>query len=290
MISTNSPNATSSPESPVGHTHSISLAGHQTDLFGQALAPVSRTAQQAREKLMQIRVISGPNGSTSYASVALSQSLASRLQARLDTVGSMEYRQTWREKVTPLGRLYWEHTASARRTCDKDFIGWPTPSAHGSAGEMSEDLERVGNKWRNKKTGRILQTNLATDAKMLVPWPTPAARDHFPAHTPEYIAAKRAQGHGMSNLNDSVTLVPWPTASARDWKNGQSNQHGKNSRPLNEVAVMAVGPTTKSSTAPTEKRGALNPEFTRWLMGFPAEWGSCGATAMRLCRPLRRSS
>ena len=30
------------------------------------------------------------------------------------------------------------------------------------------------------------------------------ARDHFPAHTQEYIDAKKAEGHGMSNLNDSV--------------------------------------------------------------------------------------
>ncbi len=30
------------------------------------------------------------------------------------------------------------------------------------------------------------------------------ARDYFPVHKPEYIAAKRAQGHGMSNLNDTV--------------------------------------------------------------------------------------
>jgi len=45
--------------------------------------------------------------------------------------------------------------------------GWPTPSAEGSAGETSEDLERVGEKWVNRKTGRVLQTNLATDAKML---------------------------------------------------------------------------------------------------------------------------
>ena len=35
-------------------------------------------------------------------------------------------------------------------------------------------------------------------------WPTPTARDHFPPHTAEYIAAKKAQGHGMSNLNDRV--------------------------------------------------------------------------------------
>lgn len=46
-------------------------------------------------------------------------------------------------------------------------------------------------------------------------WPTPTARDYFPAHKPEYIAAKKAQGHGMSNLNDAVggrlnpTWVEW---------------------------------------------------------------------------------
>lgn len=84
------------------------------------------------------------------------------------------------------------------------LAGWASPSAHGSAGEISEDLERVGNKWRNKKTGRILQTNLATDAKLLL-----------------------------------------------------------------------SGATTSLSTAGTEKRGALNPEHSRWLMGYPAEWLSC---------------
>jgi DNA (cytosine-5)-methyltransferase 1 len=29
------------------------------------------------------------------------------------------------------------------------------------------------------------------------------------------------------------------------------------------------------------RAGQLNPEFSRWLMGYPAVWGSCGATAMQ---------
>ena len=42
-------------------------------------------------------------------------------------------------------------------------------------------------------------------------WPTPQARDHMPAHKPEYIAAKKAQGHGMANRNDVLGGVPNPT-------------------------------------------------------------------------------
>ena len=52
---------------------------------------------------------------------------------------------------------------------------------------------------------------ISDSASGLLGWPTPQARDHFPAHTSEYIAAKKAQGHGMQNLNDHVQLSGWPT-------------------------------------------------------------------------------
>ena len=53
-------------------------------------------------------------------------------------------------------------------------------------------------------------------------WPTPVARDSFPPHTEEYIAAKKAQGHGMANLNDTVMLAGWPTPAASDFKGAPS--------------------------------------------------------------------
>jgi hypothetical protein len=56
-----------------------------------------------------------------------------------------------------------------------------------------------------------------------------------------YHDGKKAQGHGMANLND-------------------------------QAALLVSGPTSTSSTASTGNRGALNPDFSRWLMGYPVEW------------------
>lgn len=52
---------------------------------------------------------------------------------------------------------------------------------------------------------------------------TPQARDHFPAHSPDYIAEKKAQGHGMANLNDQIggplnpTWVEWLMGFPLEW-------------------------------------------------------------------------
>jgi DNA (cytosine-5)-methyltransferase 1 len=52
----------------------------------------------------------------------------------------------------------------------------------------------------------------------LANWGTPQARDHFPAHSDEYVAAKKAQGHGMQNLNDQAQLAAWATPTRRDYR------------------------------------------------------------------------
>jgi len=126
-------------------------------------------------------------------------------------------------------------------------------------------------------------------------WPACQARDHFPPHTPEYIAEKKAQGHGMSNLNDMIAnfalwpamsaanatggqrsrggarkgemllsgmvIATWPTCAARDWKNGKASQEtmDRNSRPLNEMVFSiwsALRATDGEKDGPNQSFGA----------------------------------
>lgn len=51
---------------------------------------------------------------------------------------------------------------------------------------------------------------------------------------------RRTSGNGCTG---------WPTCAARDWRDGRSNQHGKNARPLNEVACLAGWPTPTAANA-----------------------------------------
>ena len=139
--------------------------------------------------------------------------------------------------------------------------------------------------WREKTTplGRqycqlapLTRHTVATGSGL---WPTPQARDHFPAHKPEYIEAKRKQGHGMFNLNDRVSEL-WPTPTAITDTGGAAlcKWGGTRSREKLRQAVTSA-----------ELNGALNPDFPCWLMGYPAEWGSFAPLETPSSRKLRKS-
>lgn len=276
--------AISSAEFSAGPMPCVSPDGKIPAESGPALARVSPSRPLANAKEPQTSATYGPSGSISSVSAALSESLASRLQARLGMDGSMEYRQTWKRKVTPAGRLYWAHTASARRTSGNDCGGWPTPQAHDVSGRSEGQKAKHGTKHGCSclvQTARMAGWNTprATDGSNGGPnqaggalpadaaragWATPAARE--PGGTVErFLERKREANAKGSSMGVSVTA-------------------------LSMQAQLTPGAMPSGSSAPTAKRGALNPALSRWLMGYPDEWDCCGAMAMRLCLSVRRSS
>ena len=105
----------------------------------------------------------------------------------------------------------------------------------------------------------------------ILPWPTPVASRTI--YQTNRDGSKRQMIPG---------LVPWATPMARDHKDGALVANVPvNSLLGRQCHQNLTGPELSSLDAETEATGALNPQFVRWLMGYPVEWGSCVAMAMR---------
>jgi len=172
------------------------------------------------------------------------------LRARLGVSGSLEYALKWKSWDMPSGPPICALRASVLRTFVKDCSGWATPCTNDSKNHRNQTARRSPG--RKFHAGQTL-----TDQATLAGWGSPRAFETGRCRFPESIAKSRRRG-GSVSVEDQVHLT--------------------------------LGPDSTSSTAPTGNRGALRPGHSRWLMGFPVEWDSCGATAMQSCRNSRRSS
>ena len=291
------PSAISSPESAGGVTHFASPDGQTPDLFGLEAVHANRSAPQGRARRKKTQGTCGQNFDASSPSAILQRRLESRLRQRLDVNGSPEYDLTWKRWDMPSGPPICALRASARRISGNGCGGWPTPAVQNAVGGPVRNNPRPGfhftlqtaallsgwptpnankqtknskNPTRMKENGS--QTCLA-DAAWLAGWQSPKASD--------------CKSPGKSrdvHLNHQAQMVGWPTPTSRDFRDGDCDLE-KN--PVNGILGRQC---LTSSHAQTGNRGALNPAFTRWLMGYPAEWDCCGGTAMQSCRKSRRSS
>lgn len=273
---------TSSQALAAGRKRSGLQVGRIAGRCGRAVARANLSPRQAKEKGLLTSGTFGPPGTGSSRSVALQLSLESKLRMQFDTVGLILFRVTWKEAVTPSRRRYLQQVVSALPTSESVCGSWPTPTTPSGGQTWPKGTTATGIRPDGTKA-TVNLTNIALLAVWPTPraadseggpepdgktgrklatvahWATPQARDYFPAHSQEYIRIKKAEGHGMGNLNDQVQLVH-------------------------------PGSTATGSTAPTENGGQLNPAHSRWLMGYPRAWDDCGVMAMQSCRKSRRNS
>ena len=255
------PNVTSSPELEDGPLPSSSPTGPKIARSGPAPALASPLAIPAAGSAPPTNATFGPSSPVSLRSASLQMFLASRLRARLAAFGSPEYELTWKEWAMPLGGPICALRASAHRTSGNGFTGWQSPVA-------SEARQGFQDRTRGKKGTQI---SLTTQAVLNAPSPT-------------------SGGGGR--------IYGWFTPTSRDWKDSPgmkteaTNPDGSCRNRIDQLprqAQLASGPLPGSSNAQTARRGVLNPAHSRWLMGFPVGWDSCGATAMQSCRSSRRN-
>jgi len=120
-------------------------------------------------------------------------------------------------------------------------------------------------------------------------WPTPLVDD----------AKNVTRTSGSYNsLARTATMAGWRTPSASDGEGGsmdvllaQRNGYSPKLK-LRDQAPLAMthGAIPSGSPVQTERRGALNPALSLWLMGYPDEWLSCGVRAMQSFQSSRRRS
>jgi hypothetical protein len=293
-------NVISSPGLGAGRLPCASPAGLSVAPFGRAPAPVSPSQAPASVRVPPTAATSGPSSCGSSRSVALQQSLASRLRANLVVNGSPEYVLTLKHWAMEWGPRIFAVRASARHTSGKGFTGWPTASATDAKGVSGPGRDA------NKRKKGCNPADRLPNAAALAGWATPTRGDAhkvkpfhdapqpalaYQCHLAGWVSPGASDGNGGKGVRKGVSptgkmpdgskahmdlsaftkyqLAGWASPTAHEKRRSLEFQQG---RELNALEALASGTPTISSTAATTRYGVLNPAFSAWLMGLPSVW------------------
>ena len=311
------PSAISSPESEAGPVPSASQTGPMINLAGPDRVLASLSARQAKERGLMTSGTYGPPSSTSSNSASLQSSLESRLPARLDSRGSTLFKLTWTHRVTPQGRSISALRASGLRTSVSVYSGVPTPCGQdgpkGGPGQGADQLPGAAalaavpspctpNGGRSMSIEKMDATGKTLDGRKhtsslehvvkfsAVPTPNTPSGGPNPRSTPTHT--------GGMDLEGAASLASVATPAARDYKSNSSSEEFQSQqwshpreKPLSAQATLVdSGEDVTGGTAATKSSGQLNPEYSRWLQGYPSAWGNCADTVMLLSRRSRQNS
>lgn len=124
------------------------------------------------------------------------------------------------------------------------LAGWPTPTATDGKGGYQ------GGRIRNGK----LSTDRLDVAAQLAGWPTPTTSNDRSPCPQEAMRTHRDNGTKIQKRLQDVAALCGPAR-------------------LTASGEMLIG-----STARMDGGGQLDPDHSRWLMGFPPEWEECAPT------------
>jgi hypothetical protein len=182
------------------------------------------------------------------------------------------------------GRVHVRANLSARQASE---LGILTSGIFGPTGSTSSNSNNLQSSLANRLHLRLADSGSTLFKLTWKQWPIGQQRQ---------ICALRASAH--RNADNVNGLSPWLTPSARDYKDTCIPRPRKTGRSRldhvstqcflvdhpNAARLTASGEMLTGSIAKTNGGGPLNPQHSRWLMGYEAVWGLCQLMATQSFR------